>query len=211
MNEALIIIDMQNDFMDDGPLAVPGALALVPLINQLMPFFRTIMASKDWHPAGHHSFAARYPHKKPGDIVELQGIKHMLWSVHCVEGSYGAEIVHGLNEARFNHIVLKGNDPSIDSYSAFFDNDHQRSTGLDQELKYCGIQELYLCGVALDYCVKWTALDACALGYSVFVIADACRGIELKTGDMAQAMDEMQARGVAFISSVDLGKKLKAS
>lgn len=204
MNQALLIVDMQNDFMDDGPLAVPGALALVPLINQLLPYFGAIIASKDWHPCDHQSFAANNPPRKVGDIIDLNGIAHTLWSIHCVQGSYGAQIVDGLDGDKFDHTVFKGNDPSIDSYSAFFDNGHQRSTGLDEELKRRGIKELFICGVATDYCVKWSALDACALGYKVFVIEDACKGIDLKPGDTAQAIDEMKAAGIRFISSTSI-------
>jgi len=201
MTDALLIIDMQNDFMDNGALCVPGALALVPLINSLISHFTYVIASKDWHPKSHQSFAANHKNKSVGDTIKLHGILHTLWPVHCVQNSYGASWAEGLDATKINHVVLKGSDPTIDSYSAFFDNAHLRSTGLDQELKRLQVDQLFICGVATDYCVKFTAFDALSLGYSVFVIEDACKGVELYPGDVAKAFMQMKEKGVKIVSS----------
>lgn len=197
--KALIIIDMQNDFMDDGALPVPGAKNLVPLINQLMKSFNIVIASMDWHPDNHVSFFSQHEGKKVRDVINWHGISQTLWPRHCVQNTKGAELVSGLDKTKIAHIVYKGIDQNIDSYSAFFDNAHQRATGLHDILKSHNIDELYICGVLTELCVKFTALDACELGYKVYLIKDGCLGVNLSPKDSEKALVEMQKAGVYII------------
>ena len=175
--KALLIVDMQNDFMPSGSLGVEGAHHLVEYINGLVDTFDLVVATQDYHPEGHSSFG--------------QGG----WPVHCVQGSHGAEFVSGLNCDRFDYVVQKGLNPEIDSYSAFFDNAKQHKTPLDAYLKEKGVDEIYVVGVATDYCVKFTVLDALELGYSVEVDLKAVRGVELQLGDVERAIEEMVSAG----------------
>ncbi len=191
MTRTLLIVDLQNDFMPGGPLGVPGADQIIPVINQFLPKFSVVLASQDWHPIDHVSFAANHPGKKPGDIVEAQGIEQILWPVHCVRNTKGAELVAGLNRDKIESNFYKGTDKWIDSYSAFFDNARRKSTGLFDYLKSREIKEIYICGVATDYCVLYSTIDALDLGLSVFVITDACRGIDLFPGDSESAFASM--------------------
>jgi nicotinamidase/pyrazinamidase len=189
--KALVIVDLQNDFMPGGPLGVPGADGLAAVINSLIPQFPLVVASQDWHPLDHQSFAVNHPGKKPGDIHQDQ----VLWPVHCVCNTPGAELVAGLDKERIARCFYKGTDREVDSYSAFFDNFHLKSTGLDDYLKSRGATELFLVGVATDYCVFHTALDALDLGFSVFVIADACRPINLDPQGEKRALAAIAAKG----------------
>jgi nicotinamidase/pyrazinamidase len=199
--KALLLVDIQNDFVPGGSLAVPEGDKVIPVANALQPYFDHVIATQDWHPANHGSFAANHPGKKPGDIIDLNGLVQILWPVHCVQNSWGAEFVPGLDTGRFEKIIHKGTDPGIDSYSALFDNGHRKTTGLDDYLKQAGIDELYIMGLATDYCVKFTVIDALKLGYLIFVIEDGCRGINLKPGDVDRAFEEMKKRGAAVIRS----------
>jgi nicotinamidase/pyrazinamidase len=198
---ALIIVDMQNDFMPGGPLGVQGAEQLIPLINELSPHFSFVIATQDWHPSDHMSFAANHPGKKVGEWIDLKGVPQILWPVHCVKNTPGSEIVSGLNKKHFTCNFYKGTDQWIDSYSAFFDNARARSTGLGDYLTSRQIKELFICGVATDYCVLYTTLDALDLGFSVTVIEDACRGINLKSGDVERALIAMQEKGAHLITT----------
>jgi nicotinamidase/pyrazinamidase len=193
---ALIIVDLQNDFCDGGSLAVPGSSEIVPHANRLQSQFDIIVATQDWHPKNHMSFAANHPNKNIGDVVTIGNMSQILWPVHCVQGSKGAEFHPQLNTNKITKIVQKGIDPNIDSYSAFFDNAHLRSTGLKEYLEEFGIQNVYLMGLATDYCVKYSSLDAIYLGFTVYVIADACRGVDLKSGDVDRAFEDMRRAGV---------------
>jgi nicotinamidase/pyrazinamidase len=200
----LILVDIQNDFLPGGALAVPRGDQVVPVANRLQPRFDLVVATQDWHPPGHGSFASRHPGKKPGDLAELGGLPQVLWPDHCVQGSPGAAFAPGLEMDRVETIFRKGTDRAIDSYSGFFDNGQRKSTGLGDYLKGRGADELFVLGLATDYCVKFTALDARRLGFSVFLVEDGCRGVELESGDVARAVEEMRAAGVQVVRSADL-------
>jgi nicotinamidase/pyrazinamidase len=201
---ALIIVDLQNDFLPGGALPVPQGNEVVPLANELQRRFELVLATQDWHPPNHGSFAANHKGKKPGDRIILDGIEQILWPVHCVQNTHGAEFARAFDTSRIAHVFHKGIDPLIDSYSTFFDNAHRRHTGLAHYLEKRSIKEIYLMGLALDYCVKYSALDARELGLKTHVILDGCRGIELKRGDISRAMDEMKQAGATILKSGDL-------
>ena len=198
---ALILVDLQNDFLPGGALAVPGGDEVIPLANRLQTCFEHVVATRDWHPSDHRSFAANHPDRRIGDLFELDGLMQVLWPVHCVQHTQGAELAAELDTSRIDHVVLKGTDPAIDSYSGFFDNGHRRSTGLDKHLAGLGIAEVFILGLATDYCVKYTALDARRLGLTTWLVADACRGVNLQPGDVERAIDEMRAAGVQITDS----------
>ncbi len=200
----LIVVDVQNDFLPGGALPVPEGHLVVPLINRLMPHFDLVVATQDWHPPDHISFAANHPGKEPGDVITIDGIRQTLWPVHCVQDTPGADFAPGLNTAEFDHIVRKGTDPRIDSYSGFYDNDHRHSTGLGEYLKDQNVSEVYIAGLATDYCVRATALDACRLGFETFVVLDACRGVDLQPGDVDRAVEEMRKAGAKTVRVDDL-------
>jgi len=198
---ALIIVDMQNDFMPNGPLGVSGANVLIPVINQLIPQFPLVIASQDWHPANHVSFADNHPGKKIGDIIEVAGYSQVLWPVHCVQNTVGAEIVPGLATKGIQAYFHKGTDPKVDSYSAFFDNARQRSTGLEDYLRSHKVTETYFVGVATDYCVLYSVFDAVDLGFSATMVLDACAGIDLNKGDVEKSLLAISAIGGKIIQS----------
>jgi nicotinamidase/pyrazinamidase len=204
MKSALILVDLQNDFLPGGALAVPHGHEVIPIANQLQPKFDFVVATKDWHPSDHGSFAANHPGKEPGDRIILDGIEQILWPVHCVQNTRGAEFAPLFDTSHIAHVFHKGTERNIDSYSTFFDNAHRRHTGLAQYLERRGIKEVYLMGLALDYCVKYSALDARHLGLKTYVIVDGCRGIDLKPGDIAHALDDMKDAGAVLLKSSDL-------
>jgi len=201
---ALIVVDLQNDFLPGGALAVPGGDEVIPLANELQRRFDVVLATQDWHPLDHGSFAANHPGKKPGDRIMLDGIEQILWPVHCVQNTNGAEFAPSFSTKRIDHVFHKGIEPRIDSYSMFFDNAHRRSTGLADYLKDRAIKDIYLLGLALDYCVKYSALDARQLGLNTHVVLDGCRGIDLQPGDLDRAVDEMKQAGAAILQSGEL-------
>jgi len=201
---ALIIVDLQNDFLPGGALAVPGGDEVIPLANELQRRFDVVLVTQDWHPPDHGSFAANHPGKKPGDRIMLDGIEQILWPVHCVRNTRGAEFAPSFSTTRIADVFHKGIDPRIDSYSTFFDNAHRRSTGLTDYLKDRSIKDIYLLGLALDYCVKYSALDARQLGLNTHVVLDGCRGIDLQPGDLDRAVDEMKRVGATILQSGDL-------
>ena len=202
--KALVVVDLQNDFCPGGALAVPEGDRVIPLVNRIQPRFDLVVATQDWHPPGHLSFAANHPGRRPGEVIELAGLKQVLWPVHCVQDTPGAGFHPSLDLSRVRRVFRKGMDPEIDSYSTFFDNAHRRATGLAEFLNDQGVGEIYLAGLATDYCVKFSALDAVALGFSTAVVLDACRGVELRPGDAALAVAEMQAAGVKMVASHSL-------
>jgi nicotinamidase/pyrazinamidase len=191
-NNALILVDVQNDFCPGGSLAVKDGDHIVPVVNELQKRFELIVATKDWHPPGHSSFVS-------------------LWPPHCVQETAGAEFVAALDTSRIARIFLKGTDQEIDSYSGFFDNEHRRATGLGDYLQARGVNEVFIAGLATDYCVKFTALDAVMLGFKTSVIVDACRGVEVQDGDTARAIEEMSAAGVHIMESGQLLEAQAAS
>jgi nicotinamidase/pyrazinamidase len=199
--KALILVDLQNDFLPGGALAVPNGDVVIPLANQLQGTFHLVVATQDWHPANHQSFAANHPGRKPGDVIKIKKLPQILWPVHCVQNTRGAQLASGLMLQRVNKVFRKGTDPEIDSYSGFFDNDHQRATGLGEYLKDKKVTDIYVMGLATDYCVKYTALDALELSFKVFLIEDACRGVNLKPDDVTHAVQEMRQAGVALVRS----------
>jgi nicotinamidase/pyrazinamidase len=199
---ALLIVDVQNGFCADGNLPVPGGDEVVPVINRLMAEgdYDLIVASQDWHPPHHKSFASQHPGKKPFDMGSLRGKPQVMWPDHCVQGTRDAELHPELDTERIHFVQRKGEDSEVDSYSAFRDNHAERTTGLDRELKQRGIGELDICGLATDYCVKFSALDAAALlpGVKVRVIENASRGITPE--GVAAALAEMQRAGVEVVT-----------
>lgn len=198
---ALILVDVQNDFLPGGALPVADGDRVVPIANELMSRFELIVATQDWHPANHASFAANHPGKQVGDNVDLNGLPQILWPTHCVQDTRGAEFAPGLEIENLTRIFRKGTDPAIDSYSGFFDNGHRRSTGLADYLKAQNAHDLYIMGLATDYCVKFTALDARQQNFNVHLILDACRGVKLHPGDIAKAIEEMKSAGVHLVNS----------
>lgn len=195
MTHALIVIDMQYDFCPGGALAVAEGDAIVPGINGLMAEFGAVVLTQDWHPAGHSSFASSHAGKAPFETVEMPYGPQILWPDHCIQGTRGAEFHDALDTGRADMIVRKGYNPDIDSYSAVFENDHETPTGLHGYLRERGIGSLTMAGLATDFCVKWSALDAARLGYEVTVRTDLCRGIDLD-GSLAAALEEMRGAGV---------------
>jgi len=202
--KALVIVDVQNDFCPGGSLEVPGGDEVVPVINQLKPYFDLVIASQDWHPADHASFVTNHEGHQIGDKIKVNGLEQILWPPHCIQESQGADFHPGLDTERIDQIIRKGIDPSVDSYSAFFDNGHRHDTGLPAYLQKHGVRDVYICGLALNVCVKFTALDAISLGFNTYLIVDACRGVELKPGDIEQAVEEMKNAGVRVVKSEDI-------
>ncbi len=195
---------MQNDFMPNGALGVVGGDRLIPLINKLIPRFDVVVAVQDWHPQNHISFALNHPGKKIGDLIEVAGYSQALWPVHCVQHSHGAELVEMLNKKEINAQFHKGTDPKIDSYSAFFDNARLRSTGLEDYLRKHRVSDIYFAGLATDYCVLYSTFDAVDLGFSTYVIIDACVGIDVKKGDVEKSLQVITAIGAKVITSDSL-------
>ncbi|MDX2249422.1 MAG: bifunctional nicotinamidase/pyrazinamidase [Bacteroidia bacterium] len=198
---ALILVDIQNDFLPGGALAVSEGDKIIPVVNRLQKKFDRVIATQDWHPATHGSFAANHTGKNPGEVINLFGLQQILWPVHCVQGRTGAEFATDLEKAAIEKVFTKGTDPEIDSYSGFFDNGRRKATGLGDYLSSQGVETVYVVGLATDYCVKFTALDAQSLGFKTVLIADACRGVNLSPDDTEKAIEEMKAAGVIVITS----------
>jgi nicotinamidase/pyrazinamidase len=198
---ALLVVDVQNDFMPLGSLPVIDGDAVVAVANKLMPHFDFVVASQDWHPADHASFASNHPGHVPGDVVQLAGASQVLWPDHCVQNTPGASFHAGLDIARVNAVVHKGAHREVDSYSAFFDNDRRRDTGLADLLGARGVDEVWTVGLTTDYCVRWTALDALELGLACTIVEDGVRAVDLKPGDGARALEELARAGCAIVTS----------
>lgn len=203
-NSALIIVDVQNDFLPGGTLAVGDGDQIIPVINDLQSKFNHVIATQDFHPANHGSFAANHPGKNPGEFIQLAGLTQILWPVHCVQGSKGADFHSDLNQSQWEAIFQKGRNPEVDSYSGFFDNARRSDTGLGDYLKSKRINRVFVCGLALDYCVKFTALDAKSLGFETILIADATRAVNLHPKDGESAIEEMKAAGITVLTSKEL-------
>lgn len=201
---ALILVDIQYDFLPGGALAVPDGDAVISVANALLPRYDLVVATQDWHPAGHGSFAANHAGRSPGEVIELGGVAQVLWPTHCVQGTRGAELAEALDRGAIARVFRKGTDPEVDSYSGFFDNGRRRSTGLGEYLQSRGVDEVVVLGLATDYCVKFTALDALSLGLRTTLVVDACRGVELSEGDVARALAEVAAAGGVVTTSAEL-------
>lgn len=201
---ALVLVDIQNDFLPGGALAVTEGNEILSVVNQLLEKdFDVVVATKDWHPIDHGSFASTH-HKKPGDHILLEGLDQILWPTHCVQNTEGAELAKGWNSHKVHEVFCKGTDKKVDSYSTFFDNGHRRTTGLEAFLKGKGITDLYIAGLATDYCVKYSVLDALNMGFNVYVIQNAVRGVNLAPNDSQKALEEMKSKGAYLINSKDL-------
>lgn len=199
--KALILVDLQNDFCPGGALAVNEGDKTIDIANKLMDSFDLVVATQDWHPEDHGSFATNNPGKDPGEIIDLNGLPQVLWPAHCVQNSFGAAFVENLDTGKIDKVFPKGTDKTIDSYSGFFDNGQKQSTGLHDYLQLQKVSEVYVMGLATDYCVKFTALDAANLGYKTYLVADGSRGVELQKGDIDRALEEMRQKGVKIIES----------
>ncbi|MCR9221607.1 MAG: bifunctional nicotinamidase/pyrazinamidase [Alphaproteobacteria bacterium] len=197
---ALVVIDVQNDFCPGGALEVAEGDRVVPVANRLMGRFPLIVLTQDWHPRGHNSFAANHADAEPFSTTDMPYGTQVLWPIHCVQGSDGAAFHRDLETDRAHMVVRKGFRPAIDSYSAFFENDRTTPTGLDGYLKDLGVGRIVMLGLATDFCVYFSAIDAVALGYSVTLAEDGCRGIDLD-GSLAAALADMRDKGVAFAQS----------
>jgi nicotinamidase/pyrazinamidase len=201
---ALILVDLQVDFMPFGMLPVAEGDQVVPIANALMSEYETVVATQDWHPGNHGSFAANHPWRKPGQTIDLHGLQQVLWPIHCVQGTWGSEFADALNEDGITKVFQKGMDPEVDSYSGFYNNGHRNSTGMAEWLKAQGIDEVHVMGLAADFCVKFTVLDALGEGLKTTLIEDATRGVNLEPGDVEKAVAEMREAGALVVDSKDL-------
>jgi nicotinamidase/pyrazinamidase len=194
--KALILVDIQNDFLPGGALAVAGGDEIASPANRLMEDFEIVVATQDWHPPDHGSFAANHLGKEVYESIDLHGLPQTLWPVHCVRDTSGAEFAPGLDVRRITRVFQKGTRPEVDSYSGFHDNGHRHSTGMADWLREQGVTQLTVCGLATDYCVKFTALDAVSEGFQVTLALAASRGVNLMAGDVDKAVEEMRGAGV---------------
>jgi nicotinamidase/pyrazinamidase len=201
--KALILVDIQNDFLPGGALAVPHGDEIIAVANRLMDHFDLVVATQDWHPPDHGSFAGNHPGTSVGDVVDFSGIKQVLWPDHCVQDSPGAELAEKLHVDRVERVFRKGTDPGVDSYSAFFDN-AGRATGLSEFLNRRQVDDVFIAGLATDYCVKATALDACREGFRAHVVLEAVRGVDVNPGDVTAALEEMRSAGARLVHETDV-------
>lgn len=194
--KALIIVDIQNDFLPGGALAVPEGDQIIPFVNKIQEKYDLVVATQDWHPANHGSFAINHQGAKPGEITDLNGLDQILWPVHCVQGSTGAQFASELDMAKVEKVFRKGEDPEIDSYSGLFDNGKRRSTGLGEYLKSKGVEAVDVVGLAADYCVKFTALDVKEFGFETSVLKEGTKAVNLAPNDFNNAMSELRRAGI---------------
>jgi nicotinamidase/pyrazinamidase len=205
-NYALIIIDVQNDFCTGGNLEVKNGEEVVGIINSISNIFGKTIATQDWHPANHKSFSSNNKGTKPLEMIEVNGIMQVMWPDHCIQGTKGADFHPNLNLNPIDLIVRKGTNPELDSYSAFLENDHKTETGLDGYLKGLNIKTLFFAGLATDYCVYFSAMDALDKGYETYIILDGCRGVDFPENNITRTISLMKTAGIKFISSMDLLK-----
>jgi nicotinamidase/pyrazinamidase len=195
--KALLLIDLQNDFCEGGALEVPDSDMVLPIANDLMPFFDIVVATQDWHPANHGCFAANHLWRKPGQIIDLGGLPQTLWTMHCVQNSFGAQLHRELNTEGVSKVIQKGTNAAIGSYSAFFDKGKKKQTDLHDYLRTHTVDTVYIMGLDIDSSVKHTVLDALSLDYKIYLIEDGCRGIHFTEGVVA----EMKLLGVRIANS----------
>jgi len=200
--KALIVVDLQNDFIPGGSLAVPGGHEIIPIINRLEEKFPLVVATQDWHPAHHSSFASNHPGKKVYETVIIDGLEQILWPDHCLQGKEGARLVSGFDDRPVEAIFRKGTDPRIDSYSGFFDNGRKKSTGLGDYLRGRGVRQVYLCGLAAEFCVLYTALDALELDFETYYVEDATRA--LSEEGFHQAKEQVVKRCGILLTSAEI-------
>ena len=200
--KALVIVDVQNDFFETGALAVPESNSIIPVVNNIIDKFDKIVFTKDWHPAEHKSFASNHKNKKVFDVINLNSLEQVLWPVHCVQNTQGAEIHKDIKIPKTAWFVTKGSDVEVDSYSGFFDNGKIHSTELDNILKKNNITDLYFCGLATDFCVKYTVLDALSLNYNSYLIADATKAVI--SNDFDKSIKQLVEKGAEIVYSRDL-------
>jgi nicotinamidase/pyrazinamidase len=201
---ALLVVDVQNDFCPGGALGVRDGDAVVAPINRLMARFRHVVLTQDWHPVDHVSFAANWPGRNVHDSVEVEGIEQTLWPIHCVSGSRGADFHAFLETRRASLVLRKGTRRALDSYSALFENDHRTPTGLEAWLRGVGASTLYLTGLATDYCVYRTAMDALLLGFEVAVVIDCVRGVDIPAGGIERRLESMRKAGALLVHSAGI-------
>lgn len=202
--DVLVVVDVQRDFLPGGSLAVPDGDAVIAPINRLIERFPHVVLTQDWHPPGHASFASSHPGRVPFDVIDLAYGPQVLWPDHCVQGTGGAEISPALRAHKAELVIRKGYNPGVDSYSGFQEADRTTRTGLAGYLRERGLARVFCAGLATDYCVAWTALDARAAGFEAFVIEDACRGID-NGGSLARALADLDAAGVRRIGTGEIG------
>ncbi len=196
---ALILVDIQNDFVQGGALAVKDGKRVLEVANAQIPQFELVVATQDWHPPKHGSFASQHAGVEVGDVFDLDGLAQTAWPDHCIQNTQGAEFVPGLNVEGIHEVVQKGTDPSVDSYSGFFDNGWRCETRLRALLEQRQVSHLFVMGLATDYCVKFTVLDALDLGFQTSLIEAGCRGVDLQPGDVEEAIEEMKQAGAAIV------------
>ncbi|WP_114748866.1 bifunctional nicotinamidase/pyrazinamidase [Pleomorphovibrio marinus] len=199
--KALLVVDVQYDFLPGGSLAVPDGDKVIPVINRIQDKFDIVVATQDWHPKNHGSFASNHQGKKAGDFVKLSGEDQILWPDHCVQGTPGAQIHHDLKRKSWKKVFQKGTNPVVDSYSGFYDNNRGEDTGLATYLKEHGVEEVFVTGLAADYCVKFTVMDAIKEGFETNLVEDATKGVNLSSGDTERAFTEMEKAGAKIIDS----------
>jgi nicotinamidase/pyrazinamidase len=206
VDTALVLVDIQNDFLPTGALPVPKGDQVVPVANRLQAHLsdHVVVATLDWHPPDHQSFASQHPGHAPFDVVPLHGLDQVLWPDHCVQFSHGAGFARGLDQRRIERVFTKGLRRELDSYSGFFDNARRNATGLEAWLRQRGIGSLVVLGLATDVCVKATVLDAVSLGFETRVVADGCRGVDMKPGDSGRALEEMAVSGSRIVTAESL-------
>ncbi len=200
--QALLLVDIQNDFVPGGALAVPRGDEVIEVANRLMPDYGLVVATQDWHPPDHLSFASQHAGRQVGDVIELNGVQQVLWPDHCIQNSPGAAFCEALNTGRIDEVVRKGTDRRIDSYSGFYDNgqpNNRNATGMHEMLQRRGVTAVDVMGLATDYCVRFTTIDAVELGYVTRLVVDGCRGVELKTGDCDRAVSELKHAGIDLV------------
>ncbi len=202
--DALIVVDIQYDFCPGGALPVKNGDEVIPVINRLMEKFPLVVATRDWHPADHGSFASQHPGCSPLEVVSLDGIEQELWPDHCVAGTRGARFHHELDQTRFHAVFHKGVNRDVDSYSALRENDHWTETGLRGYLLGLKVKRIFTCGLATDFCVRSTVLDALQMGFEAVVIRDACRGVDIPEGTAESAFQELKQAGAIIVTSEEL-------
>ncbi len=195
------MVDIQNDFLPGGALAVKEGSKIIPLVNKLQSKFDLVVTTQDWHPANHESFASNYPNGVIGDLVDLHGLPQVLWPDHCIQNTWGAELADTLDLSSVQKVFRKGTEAAVDSYSGFFDNGKRKDTGLSTYLQSKDVEQLFIVGLATDYCVKFTALDAVNLGFVTTVIVDAVKAVNLHPEDQENAIETMRLAGIQIIKS----------